>query len=416
MTRSIDLEQVSSFLPRGARVLVQGGAGESCRLAEVLERAGRDDVTCVGVFLPGVNEHAYGASQVTTFFLTRALRGAGARVTFLPLSYTEIVAYLRATAFDAAFATTAPPDAYGNCSFGVAVDFLAELWPWIPVRIAEINQRMPRTFDHPGIPFTELTATIECDAPLLELSEDRDDETAIAIGERVGALIPDGATVQAGIGKLPGAAMRALTVKRGLRIHSGFISDWALELLAAGALVRDKPIVTGLAIGSAPFYAELSSAAFAFRPVSHTHNANVMRTLRNFVTINAALAVDLFGQVYAERAPDGFASGPGGAADFARGAKLTGGLRIIVLPADAKGGAVSRIVASGAGLGPVSLSRFDVDVVVTQYGAADLRGVTHDERAHRLCAIAAPDHRDALARAWSELGQANSGQQRLERV
>jgi acyl-CoA hydrolase len=111
------------------------------------------------------------------------------------------------------------------------------------------------------------------------------------------------------------------------------------------------------------------------------------------------MEVDLYGQVYAESSSRGFQSGPGGASDFARGARASAdGLRIIALPASA--GTGSRIVAPGAGHGPVSLSRFDVDIIVTEYGAADLRGKSHTQRAAALIAIAAPDHREPLERAW----------------
>lgn len=407
MPRTINADDLASVLPKGARVLVQGGAGESQVLADAVEAiaASRPDLSFVGVFIPGVNERAY-AGSVTTFFLTPTLKEQGRRVTFLPLAYTDIARYLRAARLDAALFTASPVDAEGVCSFGVAVDFLAELWPHIPLRIAHLNPAMPRTHGHPGVPTSEITAIVDARAPLLELRESASDDVACAVADRVAAFIGDGATVQAGIGKLPGACMRALKRKRQLRIHSGFISDWALELLAAGAIAEDAPIVAGLAIGSEAFYAELSSPAFAFRPVSFTHGAGVLRTLPNFVTVNAALEVDLFGQVHAECGPDGFVSGPGGASDFARGAKLAGGLRVIALPADAQRGAVSRIVAPGRGRGPVSLGRFDVDVVVTQHGAADLRGATHDERARRLIALAAPDHRAALEEAWARAAEA----------
>jgi len=119
------------------------------------------------------------------------------------------------------------------------------------------------------------------------------------------------------------------------------------------------------------------------------------------VTINSAMEVDLYGQVHAEASARGFMSGPGGAGDYARGARVGhGGLRIIALPASA--GAISRIVPAGQGHGPVSLSRFDVDLVVTEHGAADLRFLSHEARAQALIAIAAPAAREGLARCWRD--------------
>lgn len=397
MPRAIGAESVLDALPRGARVLVQGGAGESRLIAHAIEAglSARRDLSFVGVMLPGVNSNAYGGA-FTTFFLTPELKAAGAH--FLPLGYNDILSYLAALPIDAALFTASPPNADGYCSFGVAVDFLADLWPRIPLRIAHINPSMPHTRGHIGMPFDQLTHTIEADAPLIELRDPPDDETARAIGAHVAELVVDGATIQTGIGKAPSACMRALTRKRRLRLHSGFVGEWAVDLIHAGALAADAAITAGLALGTSRLYSAVRSERFAFQPVSYTHAPSLLAGQEKLVTINAALEVDLFGQVYAERAPGGFVSGPGGSLDFARGARLAGGTRIIVLPSTARG--VSRLVAPCAGRGPVSLSRFDVDIVVTEYGAADIRACTHDARAERLIGIAAPAHRDALWGAW----------------
>jgi acyl-CoA hydrolase len=139
---------------------------------------------------------------------------------------------------------------------------------------------------------------------------------------------------------------------------------------------------------------------FSFRPVSYTHSMTVLAQIPLLRTINSAIAVDLYGQVYAELTPRGLMSGPGGAGDFARGAKAAGGVRIIALPAGADGGKISRIVVPGQGPGPVSLGRQDVDVIVTEHGAADLRGLSHAQRAAALIKVAPPSHREALAAGW----------------
>jgi hypothetical protein len=181
-----------------------------------------------------VNTNTYGAAKgcaVTTFFLTPELKAAGGGVEFLPIGYNDIALRLRASPPDAALFMASPPDAAGACSFGVAVDFLAELWPSVPIRIAHLNPDMPRTRGTPGIPFDSLTAFIEARTPLITLADAADDATRKAIGARVAVLVPDGAAVQAGIGNIPGACMRALAGKKGLRIHSGFVSDWAVDLL-----------------------------------------------------------------------------------------------------------------------------------------------------------------------------------------
>ncbi len=219
------------------------------------------------------------------------------------------------------------------------------------------------------------------------------------IAALVAGLVSDGATIQTGLGKLPDAVLAALGSHRDLRLHSGLIGDGALALLRSGAMAPGRSAVVGVAIGSQALYQGLDNPHLQFRPVTVTHDPATLATIDRLVTINSGLAVDLFGQVHGEASLRGYMSGPGGASDYARGARLgKDGLRIIALPATA--GAISRIVAPGSGFGPVSLSRFDVDCIVTEYGIADLRLKDYSQRAAELIAIAAPEHRDALARAW----------------
>jgi acyl-CoA hydrolase len=280
------------------------------------------------------------------------------------------------------------------------VDFLAELWPRIPVRIAQIDDRLPRTRGHRGIPFDELTAVLERSEGAISVAGEGDDAVSAAIARHVAGLIPDGATVQTGLGRIPGAVLRALWDHQNLRIHSGLIGDGVLALREAGALGGGAPITAGVAIGSATLYAAISDPDFEFRPVSHTHAAEVVAGLERFVAVNSALEVDLFGQAYSELTPSGLMSGPGGATDFARGARLAGGLSIVALPSATKGR--PRLVSPEQAGSLVSMSRFDIDLVVTEQGVADLRGKGHSARARSLIAIAHPDHREALARSWAE--------------
>jgi len=397
----VNPDEVIAALPHGARILVQGGAGESRALAHAVRRSARTDLSFTGVWLPGVNGETYGAERgvrVTAFFMTPQLKSAGASVEFLPLGYSDIREYLLRQPFDAVMMMMATPDAAGVCSFGPAVDFIAELWSRAALRVAHLNPLMPRTNGHPGITRQALTHVIEVEESLFMAPPARADEVSHAIAAHFAALVGDGATLQAGIGKLPGACLGALKKKCDLRIYSGLIGDWALDLLDADALA-DAPIITGLALGSERLYQAIASPRFEFRPVSHTHAAPALAKLENLVTLNSAVEVDLLGQSYSEAGPDGLASGPGGALDFARGAKLAGGLRVIVLPAATASGE-SRIVAPNGGKGPVTLSRFDVDVVITEHGAADLRGVGHEERARRLIAIADERHSAMLLESW----------------
>jgi acyl-CoA hydrolase len=402
----IDVASLSSVLPPGGRTLVVACSGESLLLADAVMRAGDalGAMTFTGIFVPNLNTRTYLANpdcRVETLFITPELKAAGAAVSFFPLCYGDILTRLRSVPIDAALFMVAPPDTDGLCSFGPIVDFLAELWPRIPVRIAHLNPLMPRTRGHAGIPFSELTAVIEGEQPLLGFTEPAADPVSRIIADRVAALIPDGATVQTGLGKIPTAVLRALTAHRDIRIHSGLIGDAVVDLAEAGALAPGCSIVGGVAIGSPRLYAAVSGPAFTFTPVSNTHAPKVVAGIERFVAVNSAIEVDLFGQVYAEMTIHGLTSGPGGASDFARGAWCGGGLRIIALPATAAGDTVSRIVAPNGGAGPVSLGRMDTDIVVTEHGAADLRGLPHRARADALIAIAAEHHRDTLSKHWA---------------
>jgi acyl-CoA hydrolase len=402
----LDPAKLASALPAGGRTLVHACSGESLLLAEAVTRAGSalGAMIFTGIFVPGLNTRSYLANplcRVETFFLTPELKAEGDAVTFLPLCYGEILARLRRIRIDAALFMATTPNADGWCGFGPVVDFLAELWPRIPVRIAHLNPLMPRTHGHRGIPYSELTAVVEQEQELLGFAEAGQDPVADAIAMHVARWIRDGATIQTGLGKIPGAVLRSLKARRNLRIHSGLIGDAVAELEQAGALAKGCAVTGGVAIGSRRLYDAVGGSSYRFEPVSYTHAPGIVATIENFVAINSAIEVDLLGQAYAEMGLGGLMSGPGGASDFARGAWCGGGLRIVALPASAAKGSVTRIVAPNRGAGPVSLGRMDTDIVVTEFGAADLRGLSHHERARALIAIAPANHREALESAWA---------------
>ena len=404
--RRIEPGELVDVLPPGGLTLVSACSAESTPLADAVESAGDalGAMTFSGIFVGGINRRTWLAgaeSRVLTFFLTPELRAAGDRVEYLPLCYQDILAELRRRRPRAALFMCSPPDNLGQCSFGTEVAFIAELWRDIPIRIAHINPSMPRTPGDPGIPFAELTAYFEADQVLPGVAESPPDAVADAIARHISCYVNSGATLQTGLGKIPNAVLGSLTDRRDLKLHSGLIGDGVVALLNSGALERPGAATVGVVIGSERLYAMLDHPAFQFRPVSVTHNAAILSAIDDLVTINSAIEVDLFGQAYAELTPRGLMSGPGGASDFARGARGHG-TRIVALPAQAVGKTVSRIVSPGAGTGPVSLGRMDVDIVVTEHGAADLRLLGHVARAEALMAIAAPEHRGALAAQWAD--------------
>lgn len=395
-----------SALPGGGLTLVSSCSAESDLLTAEVAAAGDrlGAIDCSGIFVGGLNRATWQAgprSRVTTFFLTPELKKQAGRARFLPLCYEDILRFYRRERPAAALFMCSPPDAAGNCSFGTEVAFIAALWREIPIRIAHINPLMPRTPGDPGIPFRELSGWFEGAQPLRIMATGELDPVSLAIARHAASLIPDGATLQTGLGKIPDAVLGALESHRGLRLHSGLVGDGVLSLIRSGALADGQSALVGVAIGSGDLYDNLGHGHFQFRPVTVTHDPEALAAIDRLVTVNSAMEVDLFGQIFAESSSRGFQSGPGGASDYARGARRSpGGLRIIALPASARG--VSRIVAPGKGHGPVSLSRFDADCVVTEHGIADLRFKTPRERAAALIAVAAPDHREALENAWRE--------------
>lgn len=407
MPQSLAPADIVSLLPKRGRIMVAGASGESLLLAEMVMAAGDalGPMIFTGALIPGTNHHSYLANpdcRLETFFITPQIKAAPAdQIDFFPLCYNDIRTRLSTIRIDAALFMVTPPDDEGNCSFGPAVDFIAELWPRIPVRIAHINPLMPRTRGHQGIPFSEITAFVEADQPFDTPGDNSEDPIANAIAAHIAPYVGDGCTLQLGIGKVPGAVMKALTGRRNLRFHSGLIVDEVVDLQEAGALAEGASVLAGVAIGSARLYAAISGPSYNFQPVSVTHDERVIGSIHNFISINSGLEVDLFGQVYSELSPKGMMSGPGGASDYARGVRLSpGGLRIIALASSAAKGSISRIVLSG--VGPISLGRMDVDLVVTEHGVADLRGKTYPARAEALIEIAAEAHRDALRTAWAD--------------
>jgi acyl-CoA hydrolase len=305
----------------------------------------------------------------------------------------------RALPGDVGLVQVSPPGPDGVCSLGIGVDYAADAVRHSRVLIGEINHRMPATTGTPGIPLDRFAAVIETERAIPAAPDRVPDAVDEAIAARVAELVEDGDTVQMGVGALPAAIMDGLAGHRDLGFHSGMLTDGVPRLVEKGVLTgRRKEIdqgllVTGTAIGSAELYARLGELPVVFRPASYTHDAGVLARLRRLVAINSAVEVDLGGQVNAESVHGRYVGGIGGQADFCGAAARTGARSIIALRASA---IVPRLS------GPVSTARADVDAVVTEHGAAWLRGCPIHEIAARLVAVAAPENRDALCRAAQE--------------
>jgi acyl-CoA hydrolase len=308
---------------------------------------------------------------------------------------------------DAALINVTPPDAHGFCSLGTSVDAALAAVRSARTVIAQLNPAVPRTLGDSFVHVSEIDLAVEVDQPPYEHLEPPIGDVERQIGEFVAELVPDGATIQMGIGSIPGAVGLALRDKRDLGAHTELFTDVVLDLVEAGALtgaakeINRGKIVTTFLMGSRRLYDFVSDNPMVeMRPVDYTNDTSVIRRFKRMVAINSAISVDLTGQVSADSIGTRFYSGVGGQMDFMRGAALAPeGRAIIALPSTAAGGRVSRIcpvLPEGAG---VVTSRAHVRTVVTEYGVAELFGRSVRERAHALIQIAHPDFRDELRHA-----------------
>jgi 4-hydroxybutyrate CoA-transferase len=297
-----------------------------------------------------------------------------------------------------------PPDDQGFCSYGLAGDYTQAATEAARIVIAQINPAYPRTAGI-RIHLDALTWIVEKESPIVQLNPPPCGHVERQIGEHIAALVPDGATLQLGIGSIPDAALIALKHKRDLGIHTEMFSDGVVDLAQAGVITNRKKtlhpgkfVVTFL-MGTDKLYKFVhNNPDVELHPVDYTNDPCVIGRNDNMISINSALQVDLTGQVNAEMIGSLQFSGVGGQVDFVRGAgRSHGGKSIIALPSTAARGAISRICPRLDPGAAVTTSRNDVHYVVTEYGIANLRGKTIPQRAEALIAIAHPDFRDSLS-------------------
>jgi acetyl-CoA hydrolase len=298
------------------------------------------------------------------------------------------------------------PSAGGGFCLGLANDHLIDAARRARVVIAELNDQVPDTAGSALPTDIRIDGLVRTSRPPAMLQPTPLGAVERRIAEHVAALVPDGATIELGIGALPDAVLAALAQHRDVGIHSGMIGEGVLDLVERGVITNArKPIDAGITIAGLLFGTRRlfdfahRNRALRLMPPDYTHGYDVLRRLPDLIAINSALEVDLGGQVNGEMAGGVHVGAIGGQVDFVRGALAAPrGRSIIALPATAKSGGVSRIVAR-LGDAVVTSLRSDMDVVVTEYGIAELDGCSLAERARRLIAIAAPQFREALERA-----------------
>jgi 4-hydroxybutyrate CoA-transferase len=298
-----------------------------------------------------------------------------------------------------------PPDAHGFCSLGTSVEAMHAAIAAATTVIAQINTAMPRTLGESFIHVNEIDLGVEVDVPPYEHARPPIGDLERTIGQYVADLVPDGATLQLGIGAIPAATAMFLTDKQNLGVHTEMFTDSVVDLVRAGVVTgthkernRGK-IVTAFMMGTADMYRFVhDNPMVEMRAVDFTNDTHVIRSFSRMVAINSAIEVDLTGQVVADSIGYRLYSGVGGQMDFIRGAALAReGRAIIALPSAAGSDcSISRItpaIREGAG---VVTTRAHVRTVVTEWGVAELFGKSLRERARALIAIAHPDHRERL--------------------
>ena len=401
----------TSHIRAGDVVTWPQGTGEplglTCRLVEQ-----RHALPPLDIFVGMSSSKTLAPGQADRFRF-RALNGAGNNRTLTAANVADIVpcyvsaipGLIRSGAIrvDVVLLRVRPHPKPGYYTVGVMADFVPALVAKARCVIAEIDPRLPLTAQDALVAAGDIDVLTECDAGEILLPDPEPDEIDQRVAAHVAALIPDGATIQMGVGGLPVAVCRALEHHRELGVHSGVISDVIVTLVEKGVVTNARKgvdigrTVTGGLFGSRRLmdFAD-GNDALEMRSSDYTHNIQALARVQNLYAINSGIEVDLTGNVNSEIAAGRYLGAIGGQLDFVRGAHASpGGRSIIALPSTTPDGKHSRIVASLEGR-PVTTPRGDADIVVTEYGVADLRGRSFSERRERLRAIAHPDFRDRL--------------------
>lgn len=415
----VTADEAVAPVTNGMRIFVHGAAATPTPLLEALVR--RRDLSGVTLYhlhtsgpAPFVDlEHRHRFRSIS-LFAGPPVRAALERgdADFIPIFLSDIPSLFLTgqIPLDMAFLQLSPPDAHDYCTLGTSCDAALAAAACARLVIAEVNDRMPRTHGNTLIPAARIHRHVRTSRALHEHYTPPAGPVEDAVGAHVAALVEDGATLQTGIGAIPDAALRRLTGKLDLGIHTEMFSDGVVDLVNSGAVtnrlkdVHRGRIVTSFVFGSQRVYDFVHDNPFVeFHPCDRTNDTAIIRANDKVTAINSAIEVDLSGQVVADSIGYRIYSGIGGQMDFIHGAALSkGGKPIIALPSTAADGTVSRIVASlkpGAG---VVTTRGHIHWVVTEHGAVNLFGRTLRQRAEALISIAHPDVRGDLRQAFAE--------------
>ena len=415
MINYISAQEALQLVNSNERIFVHGGAATPQKLIDALteRHAELRDVELVHLHIEGNAPYAKPEYQesfsVNSFFVGANIRQyiGNANVQYIPIFLSEIPALFRkgVMPLDTALIQVSAPDMHGYCSLGVSVDATKAAVETAKKVIALVNPNMPRTHGDGAVHVSRFTAMVHGDDPIYEHQHNPISEAEMAIGRYVASLIPDGATLQMGIGGIPSAVLKALHDHKDLGVHTEMFTDAILPLVERGVINGSKKkkhpgkIVSTFAIGTKKLYDFMNdNPMVAMLDVAYVNDTAVIRKNDKVAAINSAIEIDLSGQICADSIGCNIYSGVGGQMDFIRGASLSeGGLPIIALPSATSKG-ISKIVPmlkQGAG---VVTTRAHVHYVVTEYGIAHLYGKNIAQRARAMIDIAHPDQREELER------------------
>jgi acyl-CoA hydrolase len=357
-----------------------------------------------------VREHLLHVSYFLSPVTRPAFHARGCEL--VPNHFSEVPRLLRETTrCSLVLAAASPIDRHGYFSLGTNCDYVAPFIGHVPFFL-EVNEQMPRTFGRNQVHHTQVAGWTAVDRPLVEVPPQTPSATDEQIAAHVAERIPDGATIQAGIGSIPSALLAGLRNHRDLGVHTELLSDGLMDLVERGVVTGNRKrlepgkLVTTFALGTKTLYDFLDeNTAVEFLPVDYVNEPRVIAQEDLFVSINATTEVDLVGQCASETVGGRYWSSSGGQADFARGAMYAPrGMAFVVLPATAAEGTVSRIRAALTPGSMVTTLKNTVDHIVTEYGVAEMRGRSISQRAASLIAIAHPSFRDDLTTEARALG------------
>jgi acetyl-CoA hydrolase len=402
---SVDLARV---IRPGDGILVAQACAEPQTLTEALvaQRAAFSGATLfLGVNYAGIVEPEHADHLRLTSYCgaghNRALADAGV-LDIHPHPYSRFGALIRSRAIpaDVVLVQVSPPNERGEYSLGLAAEYLVPALETCRAIVAEVNERIPWTHSERLLRESDLALAVPSSRAPVPLPYGAPGELEKTIARHAAEFVPDGATLEFGLGALPDAVLGSVADRKRLRVHSGALGDGIVDLVRRGIIDQ---AVGGLVFGTQKFF-DLAhkNPLVQLRSSDYTHDPRVLGGIERFVAINSAVEVDLTGQVNAELAGGSYVGAVGGALDFIRAANQSpGGVSLIVLPS-AVGTKASRIVSELSG--PVATPRSEAGVIVTEHGAADLRGCTLRERAKRMLRIAHPAFRDGLAQQAREAG------------